>query len=59
MDIWGQLDRPIIRQSFFTGLTQKQAAKEPGVSWTTGERLWSCARAWLFREVKLVLHGER
>jgi RNA polymerase sigma factor (TIGR02999 family) len=44
---------------FFAGLTQRQAAAELGVSWTTGERLWAYARAWLFREVKLMLRGER
>jgi len=49
----------MVKLCFFTGLTRKQAAKELGVSWTTGERLWSYARAWLFREVKLALHGER
>lgn len=49
----------MVKLCFFTGLTQRQAAAELGVSWTTGERLWSYARAWLFREVKLMLHGER
>ena len=49
----------MVKLCFFTGLTQKQAAAELGVSWTTGERLWSYARAWLFREVKLMLRGER
>jgi len=37
---------------FFTGLTQEQAAREMGVSVATAERIWSFARAWLFREIK-------
>jgi RNA polymerase sigma factor (TIGR02999 family) len=49
----------MVKLCFFTGMTQKQAAAELGVSWTTGERLWSYARAWLFREIKLMLRGER
>ena len=37
---------------FFVGLTQEQAARELGVSLATAERLWSFARAWLFREMQ-------
>ena len=42
----------VVKLCFFVGLTQAQAAKELGVSVATAERLWSFARAWLFKEVK-------
>ena len=42
----------MVKLCFFVGLTQERAAKELGVSLATAERLWSFARAWLFREVE-------
>jgi RNA polymerase sigma factor (TIGR02999 family) len=42
----------VVKLCFFVGLTQEQAAKELGVSLATAERLWSFARAWLFREIQ-------
>ena len=42
----------VVKLCFFTGLTQEQAAKELGISISTAERLWSFARAWLFREME-------
>jgi RNA polymerase sigma factor (TIGR02999 family) len=42
----------VVKLCFFTGLTQEQAARELGLSLSTAERLWSFARAWLFREMK-------
>jgi RNA polymerase sigma factor (TIGR02999 family) len=42
----------VVKLCFFVGLTQEQAAHELGVSLSTVERLWSFARAWLFREVQ-------
>ncbi|MEO7299033.1 MAG: ECF-type sigma factor, partial [Verrucomicrobiota bacterium] len=42
----------VVKLCFFVGLTQEQAAKELGVSLATAERLWSFARAWLFREME-------
>jgi RNA polymerase sigma factor (TIGR02999 family) len=42
----------IVKLCFFVGLTQEQAAKELGISISTAERLWSFARAWLFREME-------
>ncbi len=42
----------VVKLCFFVGLTQPQAAKELGVSISTAERLWSFARAWLFREME-------
>ena len=41
----------VVKLCFFVGLTQEQAAKELGISISTAERLWSFARAWLFREM--------
>jgi RNA polymerase sigma factor (TIGR02999 family) len=42
----------VVKLCFFVGLTREEAAKELGVSISTAERLWSFARAWLFREMK-------
>jgi RNA polymerase sigma factor (TIGR02999 family) len=42
----------MVKLCFFVGMTQEQAAKELGVSLATAERVWSFARAWLFREVQ-------
>ena len=42
----------VVKLCFFIGSTQEQAAKELGVSLSTAERLWSFARAWLFREMQ-------
>ena len=42
----------VVKLCFFVGLTQEQAAKELGISISTAERLWSFARAWLFREME-------
>jgi RNA polymerase sigma factor (TIGR02999 family) len=42
----------VVKLCFFVGLTQEQAAKELGLSLSTAERLWSFARAWLFREMQ-------
>jgi len=42
----------VVKLCFFVGLTQEQAAKELGISLATAERLWSFARAWLFREMQ-------
>ncbi len=37
---------------FFTGLTLEEAADVLGLSLATAKRVWSFARAWLFREIK-------
>jgi RNA polymerase sigma factor (TIGR02999 family) len=42
----------VVKLCFFVGLTQQEAANELGVSVSTVERLWSFARAWLFREME-------
>ena len=42
----------VVKLCFFVGLTQEQAAKELGISLATAERLWSFARAWLFRQLQ-------
>jgi RNA polymerase sigma factor (TIGR02999 family) len=42
----------VVKLCFFVGMTQEEAAKELGVSRATVERLWSFARAWLFREMR-------
>ena len=47
----------VVKLCFFVGLTQEQAAKELGVSLATAERLWSFARAWLFREMQRTRDG--
>ena len=45
----------VVKLCFFVGMTQAEAAKELGISVATAERLWSFARAWLFREMKKTL----
>jgi|SRR5678816_555855 RNA polymerase sigma factor (TIGR02999 family) len=42
----------VVKLCFFVGLTQEQAAQELGISVSTTGRLWSFARAWLFREIE-------
>ena len=42
----------VVKLCFFVGLTQQQAAQELRLSLATVERLWSFARAWLFREMQ-------
>ena len=42
----------VVKLCFFVGLTQEQAAGELGISLATTERLWSFARAWLFRKIQ-------
>jgi RNA polymerase sigma factor (TIGR02999 family) len=42
----------VVKLCFFVGLTQEQTASELSVSLSTVERLWSFARAWLFREMQ-------
>jgi RNA polymerase sigma factor (TIGR02999 family) len=42
----------VVKLCYFAGLTQEEAAKELGFSLSTTQRLWTFARAWLFREIK-------
>ena len=42
----------VVKLCFFVGLTQAEAAREMDISVATAERLWSFARAWLFREMR-------
>jgi len=42
----------VVKLCFFVGLTQQQAAQELNLSLSTIERLWSFARAWLFKEMQ-------
>jgi RNA polymerase sigma factor (TIGR02999 family) len=42
----------LVKLCFFVGQTQEQAAKHLGLSVSTVERIWACARAWLFREIR-------
>lgn len=47
----------VVKLCFFVGLTQAQAAGELGISLATAERLWSFARAWLYREIQAQKSG--
>ncbi len=47
----------MVKLCFYVGLTQEQAAQELGISISTAERLWSFARAWLFRELERTRDG--
>jgi RNA polymerase sigma factor (TIGR02999 family) len=42
----------MVKLCYFVGLTQKEAARELGVSLSTAERIWGFARLWLLREVR-------
>ena len=42
----------VVKLCYFVGLTKEAAAKELEVSLATVERLWSFARAWLYREMR-------
>lgn len=44
----------LVKLRYFTGLSVPQAAESMGLSTRSAERLWTWARAWLFRE----LHDE-
>jgi RNA polymerase sigma factor (TIGR02999 family) len=46
----------VVKFSYFVGLTHEQTAQELDVSLSTVERLWSFARAWLFREMQSTLN---
>jgi RNA polymerase sigma factor (TIGR02999 family) len=48
----------VVKLCFFVGLTQEEAARELDVSLSTAERLWSFARAWLFREMRKMRKSE-
>jgi RNA polymerase sigma factor (TIGR02999 family) len=41
----------IVELRFFGGLTIQEAAWAMGVSARTADRMWRCARAWLYREL--------
>ena len=42
----------LVKQRFFVGLSQGQAAELLGLSRRTADRVWAFARAWLFREIR-------
>jgi len=41
----------LVRLRFFSGLTLEQAARTLGISAAAASRHWTCARAWLHREL--------
>lgn len=47
----------LVNVRFFAGLTQQQAADLLGVSKRTADRLWSFARAFLFKEIQAAPAG--
>jgi RNA polymerase sigma factor (TIGR02999 family) len=42
----------LVKLRYFAGFTIPQAAKILGVSPRTADRLWACARAWLYQEMQ-------
>ena len=42
----------LVKLRFFAGLTFPQAAEVLGLSERTAKRMWSYARAWLFKEIE-------
>jgi DNA-directed RNA polymerase specialized sigma24 family protein len=41
----------LVRLRFFAGMTMEEAASTAQMSLRTAERLWTYARAWLWREL--------
>ena len=46
-----RLKADLVQLRFFGGLTNDEAAAQLGISSASAERLWSFARAWLFRKM--------
>jgi RNA polymerase sigma factor (TIGR02999 family) len=42
----------LVKLRYFAGLTSEQAAKVLGISYTTANRYWAYARAWLHEEMR-------
>ncbi len=42
----------LVKLRYFTGLTMQEAADAMGISLRTAERLWTYAKAWLFRRLQ-------
>jgi len=42
----------LIKLRFFAGLTFPEAAEILGLSQRTAKRMWTYARAWLFKEIR-------
>mgnify|MGYP000851715082 CR=1 FL=1 len=49
----------VVELRFFGGFTEAQAAKHLGIATSTVERIWTFARAWLFREIQGDLKPKR
>ena len=47
----------LVRHRFFIGLTNAEAAKVLGLSEPTVKRYWDFSRAWLFREIRVIVAG--
>jgi DNA-directed RNA polymerase specialized sigma24 family protein len=45
----------LVKLRYFVGLTMPEAAATMGLAPRTAERIWTFARAWLKREVRLAL----
>ncbi len=41
----------LVKLRYFAGLTHQQAAEALGISRRVADRLWTLARAWLFRQL--------
>jgi DNA-directed RNA polymerase specialized sigma24 family protein len=41
----------LVKLRFFAGLTHQQAADALGITRRAADRLWTLARAWLYREM--------
>ena len=41
----------VVHMRYFAGMTVPETAAALGVSPSTVDRQWACARAWLFREI--------
>ena len=41
----------LVVMRYFGGMTMEESCEVLGISWTTGQRYWKYARAWLFRKL--------
>ena len=47
-----EVSAKLVELRYFAGMTMPQAAETLGISLRSAERGWTCARAWLYRELR-------
>jgi RNA polymerase sigma factor (TIGR02999 family) len=49
-----QVEAELVKLRYFVGMTLEEAAEVLGISARTADNYWAHARAWLFREIKIL-----